>query len=269
MKLFRVFCLMLILTMSAGCINGSSHRLDMDSDRHYIYLSDSLSNSSVRDSAATSQSYENLMRDMKMEQQKSFQLKIYGIIVILVITISLVLILHYSRKAYYNGLENSARIIDSLEETVKNQNSRLSFQSARHQKLMEDIHELLSTRFNTIDNLCQIYFQHSGDKDKAKIYNEVMSIITSISESPEMMHELEYRIDKYCDNIITRMRDELPLLKEWEIQLFVFIILGFSSQSISVFQSISIDNVYGRKSALKRKIASSDASSKDEFLKYF
>ncbi len=228
---------MLILSILAGCIGGYSNRLDTDGSVNPMHLCDTLS--------------------------------IAGIIIVLVITICFLLILHYSRKAYYRGLENSARIIDSLEETVKDQNSRLSFQSARHQKLMADIHELLSTQFNTIDNLCSIYFQHSGGKDKAKIYNEVMSIITSISESPEMMRELECRIDKYCDNIISRMRDELPQLKEWEIQLFTFIILGFSSQSISIFQGLSIDNVYGRKSALKRKITSSEASSKAEFLGYF
>lgn len=142
-----------------------------------------------------------------------------------------------------------------LEST--NQNSRLT----------QSVRDALSSQFAIINELSATYFEVQGTaKEKSKIYDQVMSHIHSITSSDGQLRDLERRVDEYTSGIMSRLRAEMPELKEWEVNLFLYVLLNFSPTAISLFQDTSLKITYGRKSALKRKIKISSAPSKFEFL---
>ena len=65
---------------------------------------------------------------------------------------------------------------------------------------------------------------------------------------------------------MVKIRQELPSLKESELDLLRYIYAGFSLRVISVFTGDSLNYTAVKKSRLKAKIAASDAPSKACFI---
>lgn len=73
-------------------------------------------------------------------------------------------------------------------------------------------------------------------------------------------------VDTCHDNIMQKIRAELPELKESELDLLGYVYAGFSLQVISVFTGDSINYTAVKKSRLKAKIARSAAPSRELFV---
>lgn len=213
--------------------------------------------------------YKNIVENRELEYRNSRQRYItLAVIILSLLIISLIYIYHH-RKLYYKERENNMLVINELRSRINFKDNQLDNASNDGNVMMTEIHRLLADQFNMINHLCGIYFQYKGGNEKAKIYNEVMAIFRQIGESGKLFSDIESKINKYRANILTRLKEEIPNLKEREYQLFVFIALGFSAQTISILQDISVDNVYVRKSSLKKKISKSTAKSKDDLLEVF
>ncbi len=127
------------------------------------------------------------------------------------------------------------------------------------------IDELLRHKFDTVQSLCDSYFEQSGNnKNKEIIYKDVAKIIESFS-SEETMETLETALNKYKNNIIKRLRKQVNL-SPTEIRLVIYFMSGFSARSICCFTQTMPSNLYNQKSRLKKKIAASVLSDAHEFL---
>ena len=127
------------------------------------------------------------------------------------------------------------------------------------------IDELLRHKFDTVQSLCNSYFEQSGNsKNKEIIYKDVARIIESFS-SEETMETLETALNKYKNNIIKRLREQVNL-SSTEIRLVIYFMSGFSARSICCFTRAIPSNLYNHKSRLKKKIAASGLSDVQEFL---
>lgn len=157
--------------------------------------------------------------------------------------------------------------VDSLRDELKSAQNELTDVSNRHAELKGEIRRLLASEFKTIDRLSDVYFQFSGtQREKSKIYEEVIQQIQSIGSSEKWASEIEKRVDSLTGGLVERLRSELPSLKEWEVRLFLLNILGFSPRAISIFQNTTLRVTYGRKAALKRKIKAAATKSMAEFI---
>ena len=126
-------------------------------------------------------------------------------------------------------------------------------------KSRERVRELLSSRFNMIDIMCDRYFQSENTaKGKRGIYESVMSVIQSLGEDSGLLLRIEEIVNAAENNLVARLRSEVKDLTPGEVRLFLFLYVGFSSRSISSLLGISINAVYNRKSSLKKKIQASD-----------
>ena len=121
--------------------------------------------------------------------------------------------------------------------------------------LQADVNKLFSGQFETLNKLCSIYYE-TGDEKKViyAIYNDVKSTIQKISSDKQTIKQLEDLANEHLDNIMVRFRDNYKSMSNDDIQLFLYIVMGFSSNAISVILNIDINRVYNRKASLKRKI---------------
>ncbi len=111
--------------------------------------------------------------------------------------------------------------------------------------------------YTLLARLCQQYYLYeNGEKLQKKVFEEVDKILQEWRSGDEAWIELEEVLNSEYDNIMCRLRCELPQLKEEEYRLYSCVKAGFSATTIAVLLGKEKSVVYNRISRLKRKIAS-------------
>ena len=121
--------------------------------------------------------------------------------------------------------------------------------------LQSDVNKLFSGQFEILNNLCSIYYENSDEKKVIyAIYKDVKSIIKKLGSDKNTIAQLEKLANEHLNNIMVDFRNYYGNLSNDDVQLFLYIVMGFSSRAISIILNIDINKVYNRKSSLKRKI---------------
>lgn len=120
---------------------------------------------------------------------------------------------------------------------------------------------------NILERLCEQYYIYEGTENlQSKILKEVKSVIEGLREDPKSLENLVNSLNDSYNNVVLRLRNQLPQLKDEDVKLFVFVASGFSSTTISTILEKDKGVIYNRIYRLKGKIASSEAENKAEFL---
>ena len=136
--------------------------------------------------------------------------------------------------------------------------------------LQSDVNELFSGQFEMLNKLCAIYYE--GNDEKKNIYttyNSIKSTIKNISSDKQTISQLEMLANKHLNNIMTNFRSNYPNLSDDDNQLFLYLVMGFSPQAISIILNIDIKKVYNRKSSLKRKVCNVTDKDITQFAPFF
>ena len=114
--------------------------------------------------------------------------------------------------------------------------------------------------------LCNEYFEkRDSDKVRLSLFNEVEKHIMALRD-PKSLTELETVVDSYLDNILTRLREQMPELSRTDRQFITYLYAGFSPRAVCLFTDIKLKNFYNRRSRLKDRILAFDAPDKDFFV---
>lgn len=213
-------------------------------------------------------SFANLHRDY-LEQQRQIsqqllmlmkQRMIIFCIFWSAVALSIVPLFLFYRRKKQREIDRCCLVIENVDQI----NSALQQQKAYVEARLDGSKRLLESRFELFSRLAEVDYQHS-DTPKA-IFNEVKRWLNRYSAGDEMKREIEELVNYCYDDILVRVRRELPELKEAEIELLALYYAGFSSSVISLLVRITVGNVYTKKCRLKSKIEASEAPSKAEFL---
>lgn len=169
----------------------------------------------------------------------------------------------------YKRLEAAKILAEEKAETEKYMNIAEDLQAklkTASKRLPSEKHMSIA-KFDVLERLCEQYYVYEGTPNlQDKVLKEVKSVIQGLRDDPKMLKGLELMLDRNCNEIVRRLREQLPKLKEDDIRLFVFAASGFSSTTISTILEKDKGIVYNRIWRLKGKISSSEASDKDDFL---
>ena len=136
----------------------------------------------------------------------------------------------------------------------------------RNLQLEEKVNTLYGSRLDTLNMLCNEYYEKSeSEKVKLTLYNEVEKHIMSLRDSKSVA-ELEDIVNSCLDNILVRIKDQLPELKRNDLVFLTYLFAGFSPRAICIFTDIKIKNFYNRRSRLKERILASEAPDKEYFV---
>ena len=121
-------------------------------------------------------------------------------------------------------------------------------------------------KFDVLERLCEQYYVYEGTENlQPKILKEVKDVIGEL-RSDSSRKGLELMLDRNKDNVVSRLREQLPDLSEDNIRLFTYAAAGFSSTTISTILEKDKSIVYNRIWRLKNRIADSQAPDKDFFV---
>lgn len=166
------------------------------------------------------------------KERDTSRIILYAVIIITVLIISVVAILWVT---YYrnqqNKIENNVVLAEHLREMLTSKEQ--DYTNAR-----ESISQLLTSRFQTLDDLCKLVYESNDTKTARKrISDNVTSLIEQMKNNPSIIDELEVLVNRYHDNLMVRFRKDLPYLNDNYYRLFLFSVLGFSDIAISIFLS--------------------------------
>lgn len=136
----------------------------------------------------------------------------------------------------------------------------------RNLELEAKVDALYGSRLDTLNMLCNEYFEKSeSDKLKLTLYNEVEKHILALRDTKSIA-ELEGIVNTFLDNILIRIREQLPELNKNDRIFLTYLYAGFSPRAVCIFTNIKIKNFYNRRSRLKDRILASDALDKEYFV---
>ncbi|MDE7346349.1 MAG: hypothetical protein K2N48_06380, partial [Muribaculaceae bacterium] len=121
--------------------------------------------------------------------------------------------------------------------------------------------------YKKINDLCDSYYQDRivGSKKK-KLEKEMGNLFKDFSDL-NFLNEIGRYIDLCLEDLYTSFITDFPNLNEDSQRLFMFLTLGLSNRTICVILNLENANLYNRKSRLKKFIAGSNATRKEDYLK--
>lgn len=214
-----------------------------------------------------------LSQEAEMSQAKLKMSRLTAAVVALMFLAIVFALISYFRMKRLNDANRLAEEQAELEKYMgiaEDLQTRLNHASDEKETAAKgtDI-KLQAPRYYALERLCEQYYIYEGTENlQDKIMKEVKTIIKDLREDPESVKLMEDVLNNSCNNIVKRLRTQIPTLKEDEIRLYVFAASGFSSTTISTILEKEKNIIYNRIYRLKGKISSSDAENKQDFLAF-
>lgn len=190
----------------------------------------------------------------------------YTLVSVIIICL-LVLALGYFAVSRYVRKQNDEkdRYINYANE-VSRQLKALQSEADAMPALKRKYIELYKDKFESLRVLCDNYllYQDRTDAEK-KMYSRVVDMIDEIRGDKNCIGELEFILNKDLDGLMTALRSEIKA-KEVDYSIYAYSIIGFDATTISNLLDLSVNQVYIRKSRIKRQIENSDSENKARFL---
>ncbi len=158
---------------------------------------------------------------------------------------------------------------DNKKDSEPKDNICIDSQASLIKDAHDEIYRLFSSQFDILDGLFQTYYRFKGtDKEIEMIYKGVVSDINLIINDRKWIDNLRKNVNVYMDNLLNRLEQYSPSFKEKDIDLYLFLLLHFSTNTICLFLNISADTLYTRKRNLKRKIQAKCGNYAEYFISF-
>lgn len=182
----------------------------------------------------------------------------------LILVVAFLLIL-YVRRGFLDRIKQ----LEHNEEVLRKEISELTEQRKYIEASLVEKSHLASEAFGLVDEVCKRNLTEGvlmSDTQRQETYAQVAERFVSLNSNDEFMNTLEKDINMHHNDIIARLREEIPGLKENDVRLFGFFAYGLSAKVISMILGVGTDVIYNRKASLKKKILKARPSSETEFL---
>lgn len=222
---------------------------------------------SIREAENSYWQRELLKENNNVKLQNSYLIVIY--ILVLSLCIGGIAVLW---SAYVRRLKQKNAQIEEYVEALNILDKRVSIAESSKNNILSqlDIHierekmlkDLLESRFSEVRELIRTYYEYGNSKKLQKKVDDLLKL----QLSGDNFAVIEDVVNAKNNNVIKRVREKYPSLKEENIKLLNLIYAGFSAQEISVILNDTPQNIYVRKSRLKKTIL--DLISTDEQMNF-
>lgn len=184
------------------------------------------------------------------EEQLSRERIVWLVVVFTVVVVLLLIYVRYRIRLKNADISRYAAIVEEMQTAVESSNSAMT----------DTISSMYRDRFAELNGLLDTYYDHSGSsRQKNIIYDQMCDIVEELKHSRRRVAELESAVDHYRNNIMQRLREQIPDLKPREVSIALYSYAGFSNRAISIFIDSDPITVSKLRYGLKRKILNSKA----------
>lgn len=242
------------VALATGDYKGASMAME-----RYIHIKDSVSlaarSESVRE--AEQQFWQRRLEEENYNVKvRSYSLAaVYSIIVAIMVVAGVFVAKRYRERMeekntllaqYADSIESLGTRVASAENSRENLLSQLDIHKAKEKELKE----LLENRFAEVKELVRTYYESGNSKKLHKKVDDLLKLQLS-GDNFEVMEQV---VNAKNNDVIKKAREMYPNMKEDNIKLLNLIYAGFSAQEISVILNDTPQNIYVRKSRLKKSL---------------
>lgn len=129
--------------------------------------------------------------------------------------------------------------------------------------------ETLDFGFEVLNRLSDAYY-HPNTARENVFRSIIKEYLEDVSSRSQLSDSIETNINIIHDNVLSKLRAEVPSLKEVDIKLFSYCLFGFSYKAINAFYpgSSSLNTSYSRVFRLRKAIQNSGSQYTDFFLSF-
>lgn len=128
-----------------------------------------------------------------------------------------------------------------------------------HDKTYKMVMNLFQDRFVALNTLCDEYYEkRDTDLLKSSILKSVLHYIDTM-KTKEALSELTNILNAVNNDIITHVKEQIPILTDQEINFLIYVFSGFSPRTVCVLTNINLSQFYYRRTKIKEVIAASKA----------
>lgn len=218
---------------------------------------------------------------------KLYSLLLWGVVTLLISGIIILYI--YKMKLKFKNLiisqkldeitrisfyaQDNKRKLDKLNENLLSQKNKineleksLAQQQDKNKIIKQNAKNLFQERWKIINTLCDEFSKnHDSATAKSIIFHRVENEISTLS-LPQNLKSIEIAVNKYMDNIVSKLRFQCPFIKEADIRFLTLIFAGFSPKAICILTEIKLKYFYTKKARLSERINNSNVADKNLFL---
>jgi DNA-binding transcriptional MerR regulator len=147
---------------------------------------------------------------------------------------------------YAEAIDNLGTRVSTAESTRENLLGQLDVQKAKEKELKE----LLENRFSEVRELIRTYYEFGNSKKLQKKVDDLLKL----QLSGDNFEVIEQVVNAKNNDVMKMVRERYPNMKEDNLKLLNLIYAGFSAQEISVILNDTPQNIYVRKSRLKKSL---------------
>lgn len=162
----------------------------------------------------------------------------------------------------------SQQMLDLQNLRTAEINSQLAEKEAALLQLRKQFAAMYKAQYKTLNDLCSAYFSPIKKDRKLLLYDEAMRQLEIIVNDDDSQKKFMSMVNSSLDNIIDKLRRDLPRHKEMDFRFLMYVIAGFDATTISNLTGYSIGNVYTKKNRLKGEISALSSEYRDFYLEF-
>ena len=127
---------------------------------------------------------------------------------------------------------------------------------------------LFSEKFNHLDKLSADYVRAGNDRERLVALREFKEEIAAIRTNDDLFLSLEKDLDRYCDGVMTKLKDQVPSIKGDNRKLISLFFAGLPYSTVQlVMNRVSIESLKTARSRFRREIKAANAPDEELFLR--
>ena len=190
------------------------------------------------------------MRERELMRQRNATIYATASIGVVVLVVVLVMYARYRIRRKDSEIASHIETIESLRVDIE----RIP------RDMAASISALYRDRFSELNELCDIYYDHSGSsRHKSMVFNKVSETIETMKGDNSRLDELEAAVDNYRDNAMQRLKAMMPRMSERNYRVALYSFAGFSNRAIALFIDSDPVSVSKIKYNIKQKIKNVDS----------
>lgn len=199
---------------------------------------------------------ESLLREEMFRAMR--QRVLFGIVTgVLLASLLSIIFLTRSRKKDHQLQEQMARLaLEERElERVNRDNAHL-------------VGSLFSEKIDHLDTLSESYFKMDEGKEKETLFKQIKQTVSSLRKDQGMFLSLEKDLDRYCNGIMSKLRDQVPRISGDNRRIIALFFAGYSYEAVKlILNKVSVESLKTARSRFRKEIKESGAPDTDFFLK--
>lgn len=158
------------------------------------------------------------------------------------------------------------------ERLLKEQMARLALEEKELDRLHQDnaylVGSLFSEKIHRLDQLCELYYKLEDGKQKDNVFKQVKELASRIRNDEALFLTLEKELNRYCNGIMSKLREQVPRIKGENLRIISLFFAGFSYETIQIIlRKNSTQSLRTARSRFRKEILEAHAPDVDFFIK--